>query len=242
MQVAVELAHHLDDAGARFRLTTHHHRVGALVGHHLGGEQQGGGATLGVAILVEVGHQPHHFTRRGELELDDVHILIACAVDPVHHFHQAVDHGGAAGDQQHIGGLVVHHVATTGVVVELAQQRCKFTDRDVAHRHDPGYHLVAHARVAAIHHRNGGGLGIPRAQHLEHPVVHRYHGKAVDVEHAQEELVVLLLIEQVVAAHVDLAAHRWLYDDGFIEVLAHRIDELFNLGVLETGRVFGGPG
>ena len=135
----------------------------------------------------------------------------------------------------------MHHVATTGVVVELAQQRRQFADRDVAHRHDPGHHLVAHARVAAIHHRNGGGLGIPRAQHLEHTVVHRHHGKAVDVEHAQEELVVLLLIEQVVAAHVDLAAHRGLYDDGFIEVLAHRIDELFNVGVLETGRVFGGP-
>ncbi len=234
--------YHLDDAGACFRFTTHHHRVGALVGDHLGGQQQAGGAALVVAVLVEIGHQPHDFASRGELELDDVHILIASTVDPVDHLHQPVYHGGAAGDEQHVGGLVVHYVAATGVIVELTQQRGQFAHRDVAHRYYPGHHFVARARVTAIHHRNGGGLGIARAQYLEHAVIHRHHGKTVDVEHAQEELVVLLFVEQVVAADVDLAAHRGLDDDGLVEVLAHRVDELFDIGVLEAGRILGGPG
>ncbi len=134
------------------------------------------------------------------------------------------------------------HVAAAGVVVELAQQRRQLAHRDVAHRHDPGHHLVAAAGVALVHHRDGGGLGILGAHHLEHTVVHRDHGEAIDVEHAQEELVVLVFVEQVIAADVDLAPHRRLYDDGLVQVLADRVDELFDVGILEAGGVFGGPG
>ncbi|MNS45974.1 hypothetical protein D3C72_784560 [compost metagenome] len=136
----------------------------------------------------------------------------------------------------------MHHVAATGVVVELAQQGSEFPYRDVAHRHHPGHHLVTHAGVAVIHHRDGRSLGILGAHHLEHAVVHGHHGKAIDVEHAQEELVVLILIEQIVTADVDLAAHRGLDDDGLVQVLADRVDELFDVGILETGGILGGPG
>lgn len=76
-----------------------------------------------------------------------------------------------------------------------------------------------------------------RAQHLEHAVIHRHHGKTVDVEHTQEKLVILLLVEQVVAADTDFATDRGLDDDGLVEILTHRVDELFDIGVLETGRI-----
>ncbi len=242
LQVAVELAHHLYDASPRLGFTTDHHGIGALIGHYLGSQQQGSVAALGVAILVEVGHQSHHLAGGGISQLDDVHFLIARLVDPAHHFHQTIDHGGPAGDEQHVGGIVMHHVAATGVVVELTQQGGQFAHRDIAHRHHPGHHLVANARVGLIHHRDGRGLGILGAHNLEHAVIHGHNGKAIDVEHAQEELVILLFVEQVVAADVDLAAYRRLYDDGLAQVLADRVDELFDVGILEAGRILGGPG
>ncbi|MNQ30790.1 hypothetical protein D3C85_441440 [compost metagenome] len=136
----------------------------------------------------------------------------------------------------------MHHVATASVVVELAQQGRKLPYRDVAHRYHPGHHLVPHTGVSIVHHGDGRSLGILGAHHLEYAIVHGHHGEAVDVEHAQEELVVLIFIEQVVAADVDLAAHRGLDDDGLVQVLADRVDELFDIGILETGGILGGPG
>ena len=236
--IPIQLTDHLQHALTRLGIARNHHGVGAFICHHLGGQQR---AHIGSRIIFgQCSYQTDNFRCRGILKTHNIHVLIARLVHATHDIDQAINHHGPACDQQNVGRFIMHHVTATGVIVQLTQQRSQLAHGNVTHRYHAGDHLVAHARILIIHHRHTGRLGRVGAQHLEHPVIHGDHGETIDIQYTQEKLVVLLFIEQVITAHIDLAAHRRLDNDGLVEILADGIDKFLNVRALEASGKLGG--
>ena len=240
--LAVELFDHGDNALARVWLAAHQHRVGTLIGHHVRHHRSRQRRFAGV--FIEFGNQFDHLRGGGPGERHGHHAAIPGVVDAFDNSQQAFDDRRAAGHQQDVGGFIMDHAAGASVIVQLAEQRREIAGGDVGQGHHPGDDLIAFARRGLAGDRNGRGLGVFSADHLQHAVIHINHGEAVYIQHAEEELIILLFIEHIVTAHGDSAAYAGIDNHRFIQVFADGIDKFLDIGAFKTGGKFlrGGRG
>ena len=129
----------------------------------------------------------------------------------------------------------MHHAARASVIVKLAQQRRQIAGGDVGQGHDAGDDLIANTRRGIARHRHRGGFRVFRTHHFQDAVIHINYGETVDIKDAEEELIILLFVEHIVAAHGNGAAYAGIDNDRFIQVFTHRIDKFLNIGALEAG-------
>ena len=132
---------------------------------------------------------------------------------------QAIDHAGPAGDQQRVSLLVMRHAAHADAVVELAQYRRNVFGRDIAQRYHAHHHFIPFGdRLTAVLCQRGS-FSLFGGDHLQDVIGHADDRIAIDIQHVEKELVILLLVELFIAAHRDLTFHRRIDNDGFAQVL-----------------------
>ena len=129
----------------------------------------------------------------------------------------------------------MHHAARAGVIVKLAQQRRQIAGGDVSQRHDAGDVLLASTRCGIARHRHRGGFRILRTNDFQDAVIHINPREAIDIEDAEEKLIILLFVEHIVATYGNGAAYAGIDNDRFIQVFTDRIDKFLNIGALKAG-------
>ncbi len=131
------------------------------------------------------------------------------------------------------------HVTDAGGIVELTQQRRQLANRHVFHAHHAGDDLVAFARIFTVGQRRTGGAGNARAHHFNHAVIHRDHRQAVQVQHAQEKLVIFVFRQHVIGSDRHRALHGRVDQNGFVQIAAYRINKFADIGVFKAGAKVG---
>ena len=130
------------------------------------------------------------------------------------------------------------HAAGASVIVQLAEQRGEIAGGDVGQGHHPGDHFIAFARCSLAGDRDGRGFCIFSPHYLQYAVIHIDHGEAIHIQHAKEELIILLFIEHIVTAYGNGAAHAGIDNHRFIQVFADGIDKFLDIGAFKAGGKF----
>ena len=132
----------------------------------------------------------------------------------------------------------MHHAARAGVIVKLAQQRCQIAGSHVGQRNHAGHDFIPFTGGGIAGDRDRGGFGIFRTYHFEHAVIHIDNGKTIDIQYAEEKLIILLFVEHIVTTDGNGAAYAGVNDDRFIQVFTHGINKFLNVGSLKAGGEF----
>ncbi len=131
------------------------------------------------------------------------------------------------------------HVADPRGIVQLAQQRGQFAYRHVLHAHHAGDDLIPFARVFAVGHRHASGTRHAGTHHFDHAVIHWDHRQTVEIQHAQEELIIFIFRQYVIGSHRYRALNGGIDENRFIQIATYRIDKFANIGIFKTGAKVG---